>query len=222
MNILNRTLIILLLLVAVCVVTLTAAAPAEVMAIAGLASGSLKGLADRLLPAGRAVVGLAGFSLDLLLLFTLWLEIRRPRYRTVRVRQTDGATAEITTQTIKERLEYAVDSLPDVVTAVARTRSYGRSVEVSIDTEIRSGTPVAQKADEIAATVREVTEATMGLALRGKPRIRIQAIRFPEETLAEPEEVAGASAPSAAWIEARVRPSGEEPGSKPATARPSR
>jgi hypothetical protein len=239
MNILNRILLVLWLLSTLVVVTLVAAAPAEMMAIASLFVGGLKSIADRLLPAGRALVALFGFGLDLVLLLLLWLEIRRPSHRTVRVLHTDGAAAEVTTQTLKERLVIAVDGLPDVVSASARVRSFGRSVEVAVEAEIRPGVQVAEKAEQIAATVREVTETTMGLALRGKPQVRIKAIRLPAVPVATPEErfvpatalpvppakpglLVEASAVEASAVEASVempeapaKPAGVQPGQAP-------
>jgi hypothetical protein len=186
MNILNRILVILLLLGLLVVLALLAGAPAETLGVATLAMGNLHGLAVRLLPAGRALVGLTGVGLALLVLFVLWLEIRRPSQRTVRVRQSAGASAEVTTQTLRERVEIAVAALPGVVSAAARARSYGRSVEVWVETEIAPDIQVAPKADEIAAAVRHVTETTMGLALQGKPHIRIRAVRLPPVPSAEP------------------------------------
>ena len=192
MNLLNRILMIVITLTALAAVTLATAAPSESLAIAGVLSGNLKSFADRLLPAGRALVAVAGLAIDLLLLLWLWLEIGRTRRRAVRVRRTEGAVAEVANETLAERLEYAVDALPSVVKARARVHSYGRSVEVTMEATILPGTAVAAQADEIAAAVREVTETTMGLALRGKPRVYIKAIRFPKEAFAEPE---AASAP---------------------------
>jgi hypothetical protein len=186
MNVLNRIAIIMLILALLAAVTALAAAPAEALGTAALVLGNLHGIAARLLPAGRALVALAGLGLGLLLLFWLWMEVRRPSYRTVRVRQSAGASAEVTTQTVRERVEVAVDALPGVVSAAARARSYGPAVEVWIDAEITPGTQVAPKADEIAATVREVTEMTLGLALRGKPHVRIRAVRLPAEAAVEP------------------------------------
>jgi hypothetical protein len=188
MNFLNRLLVTLITLIALAVAALGAAAPFEMLGIVGALVSNLTSYADRLLPAGRILVALIGLSVDLMLLFWLWLEIRRPNQRTVRVQRTDGAEAEVTTETLTERLEYAVDSLADVLKAKARVRSYGRNVEVKIEAEIKPGIAVAVKAAEIAAAVREVGEVTMGLALRGKPKILIRAIRFPKEAFAEPEE----------------------------------
>jgi hypothetical protein len=182
MNILNRLFAIVLLLVAVAAVTLVAALPAEALGVTIVGLAWLKGLADRLLPAGRLAVAAAGLALDLVLLFWLWLEIRRPRYRTVQVNRADGAAAEVTTETLTERLEYAVDALPGVVQARARVRSYGKSVAVTIEAEITPETPVAVTASKIAATVSQEAEAAMGLALRGKPKVHIKAIRLQELT----------------------------------------
>ena len=187
MNWLNRLAMVLVSLVALAMVTLLAGAPAEMLGILGAVTGNLQGYAARLLPAGRLFVAGVGLGVDLILVVWLWLQVRRTAHGTVRVRNTDGAVAEVTTETLTERLEYAVDSLTDVLKAKARVRSYGRNVEVRIEAEIKPDIAVAVKADEIASTVREVAEGTMGLALRGKPKIRIKAIRFAKEAFDEPE-----------------------------------
>ena len=160
----------LAILALVALVTVSAVLPSEVLGAGVTALAALKGLADRLLPAGQLVVAGAGLVLDLALLFWLWLEIRRPRYRTVRVQQADGAVAEVTTVTLTERLETEVDALAGVVWARVRVRSYGKAVEVAVEADITPGTPVAVTAGQIAATVRDVAETAMGLRLRGKPK----------------------------------------------------
>jgi hypothetical protein len=186
MNALNRLLAILATLAAIVVVTLAAAMPAEMLGVLVTGLTGLKGLAERLLPAGRLLVGAAGLAVIFILLLWLWLEIRRPRHRTVQVSQANGTRAEVTTETLTERLETAVDALAGVVYARARVRSYGRAVEVSVEAEITPLTPVAVTAGRIGETVREVTEGAMGLRLRGKPKVRIKAVRMPEEPPALP------------------------------------
>ena len=180
MNFLNRLLVILLILLTVAAVTLCAAIPAAVLAIVANGAAQLSSLADRLLPNGRLLAAGVGLGVNLVLLFWLWLEIRRSRRRTVQVRQTDGARAEVTTDTLKEQLEFAVDGLAGVVSARAKVRSHGRSVEVAIEAEITPDTPVSDTAGQIGATVRDVVESAMGLKLRGKPRIKIKSVRLPE------------------------------------------
>ncbi len=180
MNVLNRVLIILATLLAVAAVTLAAALPAQTLAVVVAQLSALKGLADRLLPNGRLLVAGVGLIIDLLLLFWLWLEIRRPRYRTVQVNRADGASAEVTTTTLTERVEEEVDALAGVVWARAKVKSFGRSVEVAVEADILPNTPVAVTAGEIAGTVREVAETKMGLRLRGKPKVRIKAMREPD------------------------------------------
>jgi hypothetical protein len=81
----------------------------------------------------------------------------------------------------------------------------GRTVEVAVEADILPDTPVAVTAGEIGRTVREVTEGAMGLRLRGKPRVRIKALRLPDPAndvpLVEPareDEPAGEAKPGLA------------------------
>lgn len=198
MNILNRALVILLTLAALALITVVSAAPVEMANLAAAWLVNLASWANLLLPFGRIIVAGIGFGLALVLLFWLWLEIRTPNYRTVRVVKAQGSQAEVSVRTLAERLEYAVDSLPDVLKADARLRSYRRNVQVTMQVEIRPGIEVASKVDEIGAAIRTVVEDTMGLALRGRPKVRVEAVRFPKEAFDEPEERAPVAEPAPA------------------------
>lgn len=198
MNILNRALVILLTLAALALVTVVSAAPVDMTNLAATWLVNLASWANLLLPFGRIIVAGIGFGLALALLFWLWLEIRTPNYRTVRVVKARGSQAEIAVKTLAERLEYAVDSLPDVLKADARLRSYRRNVQVTMRVEIKPDIEVAGKVDEIGAAIRAVVEDTMGLALRGRPKVHVEAVRFPKEAFEEPEVFAPTPEPAPA------------------------
>ena len=61
---------------------------------------------------GRVVIG---GGLIIVCLFLLWLELRRPRKKTIRAQKMAGGEAHITVDSIAQRLAYNIDQLPDVI-----------------------------------------------------------------------------------------------------------
>jgi hypothetical protein len=95
----------------------------------------------------------------------LWLEIRRPRVKTIKVQQVTGGEAELTTESIATRLEYHIDQLADVV-RVKPTISPGRKgVLVDLELETTPEIEVPMKTEEVQQLTRDIVENRMGLKL---------------------------------------------------------
>jgi uncharacterized alkaline shock family protein YloU len=95
----------------------------------------------------------------------LWLEVRRPKAKTIRVQKVSGGEAELTTDSIANRLEYNIDQLADVI-KVKSTISAGRKgVRVDLQLETSPEIEVPMKTEEVQQLTKDVVENRMGLQL---------------------------------------------------------
>jgi uncharacterized alkaline shock family protein YloU len=95
----------------------------------------------------------------------LWLEVRRPRAKTIKVQKVSGGEAELTTDSIASRLEYNIDQLADVI-KVKPTISAGRKgVQVDLELETNPEIEVPMKTEEVQQLTKEIIENRMGLTL---------------------------------------------------------
>ena len=95
----------------------------------------------------------------------LWLEVRRPRAKTIKVEKVSGGEAMLTTNSIADRLEYNIDQLADVI-KVKSTISEGRKgVVVDLELETSPEIEVPMKTEEVQQLTKDVVENRMGLKL---------------------------------------------------------
>jgi hypothetical protein len=95
----------------------------------------------------------------------LWLEVRRPRARTIVVQQVSGGQAELTADSIISRLEYNLDQLPEVVRVKPRVVTARKGVRIDLAVETSPEVDVPSKSEEIQRVTREIIENQMGLKL---------------------------------------------------------
>jgi hypothetical protein len=95
----------------------------------------------------------------------LWLEVRRPRARTIVVQQVSGGQAELTADSIISRLEYNLDQLPDVIRARPRVHTARKGVRIDLAVETSPEVAVPSKSEEIQQVTRDIIENQMGLKL---------------------------------------------------------
>jgi len=185
MNAFNRLIVILLLLLLIVVTALIVIVPQESFRLVATTfdwlrqgSGDYINSGDRLLfAAGRA---LAGGLLILACLFLLWLELRRPRKKSIRAQKVAGGEAHIATNSIEQRLEYNIDQLPDVIKVSPRITGRPRGVDVDLLLETSPDIDVPMKTEEVLQVTREVIVERMGLKL-GKVQIQIKHAPYPKE-----------------------------------------
>jgi uncharacterized alkaline shock family protein YloU len=109
----------------------------------------------------------------------LWLEVRRPRAKTIRVRKVSGGEAQLTTDSIASRLEYNIDQLADVI-KVKPTISPGRKgVQVDLAVETSPEIEVPMKTEEIQQLTKDIIENRMGLTL-DSVRVVIRHAPYPK------------------------------------------
>jgi hypothetical protein len=161
MNIFNRVLAILCLVALIAVVVLGLLQPdATLQALRGAIDG-LDAFADTYY---YAYLG-AGIALVVLGVILLVLEIRRPRRRTVKVRQAGGGMVELTTESVARGLEYHLAQLPGVRQVRPHVSSSGKAVKVTLDLELDPAVDVPAKSDEVLQLAREIVEMRLGLRL---------------------------------------------------------
>jgi hypothetical protein len=185
MNIFNRLVMILLLLVVIVLAVVIAVAPEQSMQVTSVFFGRLQQNAATLksprnwafFAAARGVIGGAVVLLGLIL---LWLELRRPRRKTIRVQKVAGGEAHITTDSISQRLAYNIDQLPDVVKVTPTIVGRSRGMDVFLALETSPDIDVPMKTEEVLQVTKEVVEERLGLRL-GKVQVKIKHAPYPKE-----------------------------------------
>jgi hypothetical protein len=131
-----------------------------------------------LLILGGAALAVLTFVLCGLL---LWLELRRPYGKAVKVQKVSGGEAQVTTDSIARRLEYNIDQLADVISVKPKVLAKGKGVHVRLNVETGPEIDVPAKTEEISRVAREVIEERMGLKLAGKLEIGIKHVPYPKD-----------------------------------------
>jgi len=185
MNVFNRLVVVLLLLLIILITAIFVIVPQDTLRLVATTFDWLRqGAAnyidspDRLLFAGGRV--LAGGIIVLACLVLLWLELRRPRKKTIRVQKLTGGEAHITVESIEQRLAYNLDQLPDVIKVSPNITSRSRGVDVNLVLETSPEIDVPMKTDEVLEVTREVIGERMGLKL-GKVQVQIKHAPYPKE-----------------------------------------
>ncbi len=186
MNVFNRLVMCLLLVIIMVVAALFILVPQQTLNVVMV---SFKWMLDwtaaymrsdntRLLFAAARLIG--GGLVILACLVLLWLELRQPRKKTVRVQKLSGGEAHIAVNSIEQRLAYNIDQLPDVINVSPRINSRTRGVDIDLLLETSPDIDVPMKTEEVLEVTREVIVERMGLKL-GKVQVQIKHAPYPKE-----------------------------------------
>ncbi len=183
MSIFNRTVVILLLIALILLIAVFVIVPRDSLRlVAGTADWLYDGTADYadadplFFAALRVIIGGA---LIVLCLFLLWLQLRRPRKKTIRAQKLEGGEAYITVDSVEQRLAYNIDQLPEVIRVSPQVDSRSRGVDVTLLVETTPEIDLPMKTDEIMQVAREVIVERMGLKL-GKVQVKIKHAPYPK------------------------------------------
>jgi hypothetical protein len=181
MNLFNRIVVIFLLLALIPIITVGLIVPREAVQLLRDGLDQFEGQLGASVSTGRLVVsvGLA-LLIDGLLIFLLYLQVRRPGQRTVPVQQVKGGQAQVAVSSIVDRLVYRLDRLPEVLQVKPKVSGHRRGVEVVLDVETAAKVNMPAMVEEISALTRRVVEDELGLRLKGKPRLNLRAVSYPE------------------------------------------
>lgn len=190
MNTVNRVVIVVLLLIAMVLCSLSFVVPMRVLTMVSQQSAGLVDFLDRVRPVVRLPLGiLFALTADLVLLLLVFLEMRRPRRKAIRVQQTTGGEVMMSVDSIAERLNYEIDRLPGVLRSKTFVSSKRGGVVVELDVKMAADSNIPQKAERIVDAAREVVEETMGLKLARPPKVSLRAVPRPRPGAPEkPEE----------------------------------
>jgi uncharacterized alkaline shock family protein YloU len=111
----------------------------------------------------------------------LWLELRRPRAKAVRIKKVSGDEAKVTTDSVAQRLTYNIDQLAEIISVKPKITAKGKGVHVRLNVETGPEIDVPAKTEEISQVAREVIEEMMGLKLAGKLEINIKHAPYPKD-----------------------------------------
>ena len=185
MNVFNRLVVLLLLLLIIVATALIVIVPQETFRLVAAtfdwlrqSSSDYINSADRLFFAGGRVI--VGGIIVISCLILIWLELRRPRKRTIRTQKLSGGEAHITVDSIEQRLAYNIDQLPDVVKVSPRIDSRSRGVDIDLVLETSPDIDIPMKTEEVLQVTKEVIEDQMGLKL-GKVQVKIKHAPYPKE-----------------------------------------
>jgi hypothetical protein len=130
-------------------------------------------------------VGLA-LVIGFILVFLLYLELRRPAKYGVPVRQVKGGEAQIAINSVVGQLEYHLDPLPGVLDVKPNVVAQRGGVGVELEVEMAADANMPANIEEISAIARRVVEEEMGLKLKGKPKLNLRTVPSPRP-LTSPE-----------------------------------
>jgi uncharacterized alkaline shock family protein YloU len=126
---------------------------------------------------GQAAVGISGLLLFGALIFA---EIMSARRRGVRIRTTEGGSAEVDTASIGRRLQWHIDQMAEVINVMPSVKSRGGAVDIRLEIETAPDVDIPMKTDEVVEVTREVIEQYMGLRL-GKLDVHVRCAPFESE-----------------------------------------
>jgi uncharacterized alkaline shock family protein YloU len=184
MNAFNRVVVILLILAIIVLTAVFVIVPKQMLDLAAQFFTSMSQWTDAwmtqqwaLYAAGRVIIGGA---IVLLCLILLWMELRRPRKKTIRTQKVAGGEAHIAVDSVAQRLAYNIDQLPDVVKVSPRITGRSKGVDVDLLLETSPEIDIPMKTEEVLQVTREVIEDQMGLKL-GKVQVKIKHAPYPKE-----------------------------------------
>jgi hypothetical protein len=138
-------------------------------------------------PSLRALIALVFL---VIVVFVLWLELRRPGSRTVEVVRSTGGRIRITTAHVEQRIAETVDAMSGVIQTKVHIQERDNAVIARIDVVAAQNLDLVTKGEDVAAKIREVVQDELGLKLAGKPQITIKASKT------KPVEVTPVSTPA--------------------------
>ncbi|MBI4321538.1 MAG: hypothetical protein HY675_23845 [Chloroflexi bacterium] len=168
MNVFNRIVMVLLALAVSIVFIITAIIPEHIVFFGQLLFDNMV-----ITPVDRIVLIIGAAFVTILALVLINAELRGERRKGVVLAQVAGARAELTTDSIGQRVRQEVELLSEVAQAVPSVASRGGSVDIQLVLLTTAGHEVPNKVSEVVQTVRKVVEQGMGVKV-GKLNVIIK------------------------------------------------
>ena len=181
MNVLNRILMVLAILLGLFVVLFVMIRPVDAV---DLVRANLDYFAQGLFDDQFFFIFLAATgALEFVLLVLFWLELRRPRRKTVRVKTKGGGTAQLGVQSVAQSLEYRIDELAGVRKVRPSITSRGRDIRVAIDLDTSPSVNIPVLTDQIMDLCHDIVERQLGVRIHGKVQINVRHEPYPRGTM---------------------------------------
>jgi hypothetical protein len=113
----------------------------------------------------------------LVMLFLLWLELRRPNAKSVEVQRTQGGKIRLTTGDIQASISDSVDAIAGVMSSKSKINARNKSVAAVIEATLAPLYDPIQKGEEIAESARAVIEDQLGLKMYAKPHVTVKVAK---------------------------------------------
>jgi len=166
-NAFNRLVTILLILALMIGLTVFLIVPKPLLEAIQNGATNLYASLDRLYDLFLLAVGVVlAVVVDVIGAFVLYLEIRRPRVKAIKVQKVSGGDAVVAVESIAKRLSYHIDQLSDVISAKPSISARSGGIEVDLEVEISPEIDIPMKDEEIRQVATQVVEEQMGLKLR--------------------------------------------------------
>ena len=185
MNLINRVIILLGLIVVLVLVTVLCLFPRESIQQLVAFAGWLEGIEPRIMLQDRLILIAIAVVVDLVLIFLIFLELRRPEPKSVRIQRVEGGTALLSSDSIQKRLAFYIDGLSEVVNVKPKVQVKKDTVKVAVDVQTAANVDLPSKAREIVSVIRMVVTETMGLRLHGEPQVNIRTGSYKKLPLPE-------------------------------------
>lgn len=138
---------------------------------------NLQGFVDASNGAKWAFTGaLGGIALVGLVTFLIAIWPRRSGYSskgTLRIKQSDGGTVEVTAAAVESLLKGELEALPEVRSASPRVRLTGGAVDTHLDANVEPSASIAQATKLISKTVEDTLRDHVGVTAVRRPVIRV-------------------------------------------------
>lgn len=182
MNAVNRMVIVILLLVAIVLCSTLLAFPVRSLdAVVQWSTAQADAIRqyERLSFRWFVRVGLGALLaliLDVVFGLLIFLEVRRPKAKTIRVEKAAGGEVQVSVASIADRLQYEIDQLPGVLRVKSQASAKRGGVVLELDVETVSEINVPEQAGQIVERARQVMEEKMGIKLAQPPKVNLRAV----------------------------------------------
>jgi hypothetical protein len=177
MNTFNRIVALALWVVLLAAVSITTAAPLSILQWIQslLARAEIFVAQQQLENSTNFLIAQTAVGVGAVLLFGFLavLEVLTARTRGVRIRTSQGGSAELDTGSINRRLSWRLDQLAEIISVVPNVKAKGGAVDIRLEIETAPDVDVPMKTDEVVDVTRAIVEEDMGLKL-GKLDVRMR------------------------------------------------
>jgi len=181
MNVFNRILVVLLFLGLIALAAFAVVRPLQLIEWAGV---NLALFEEQVFDAGFwQMFSIGAYVLIAVLLILLWLEIRKRRRKTVRVKTRAKSDAQLALDSVAHSLEYRIDELAGVRKVVPKIRSYGKSAAIQLDLDTSPSVNIGLLTDQIVDMVHDIVEGQLGLKIAGRVRVNVHHEPYPKGTM---------------------------------------